>query len=103
MTTKQENQRRWRYRRDHNISYDYFLKLKEDQKGKCAICTTFMAKPHLDHCHRTGEIRGLLCGRCNAGLGFFRDNPFALTQAIGYLAKNNELGDQLYDLYLYNT
>lgn len=64
---------------------DYFEMLKE-QNGVCAICET---KPegylHVDHCHETGEIRGLLCKPCNLGLGNFRDNRTFLSNAIEYL------------------
>lgn len=42
---------------------------------------------HVDHCHRTGRIRGLLCAQCNAGLGFFRDRPELMTLAAKYLRR----------------
>jgi hypothetical protein len=64
--------------------YDYMF---ESQGGLCAICGK---KPGIkglaiDHCHKTGEIRGLLCGRCNTALGSFRDDPEILRSAILYL------------------
>jgi hypothetical protein len=58
------------------------------QDGRCAIC---FERPHerlcLDHDHATGQIRGLLCRRCNAGLGLFLDQPDRLTAAVTYLAR----------------
>ena len=55
------------------------------QAGRCAICGTAPKQPHVDHDHRTGAIRGLLCHRCNLGLGAFRDHVETIKQAIGYL------------------
>jgi hypothetical protein len=55
-------------------------------EGKsCAICGS-TERICWDHCHRTGVFRGWLCGHCNSGLGFFRDNPVHLQSAIRYLA-----------------
>lgn len=61
------------------------------QDGKCAICLQpetssrfkFLA---VDHCHNTGQIRGLLCSRCNIGLGQFRDNAAIIQRASSYLS-----------------
>ena len=65
--------------------YSYML---EQQQGGCAIC--FQSNPSgrrlaVDHNHDTGEVRGLLCGRCNVGLGNFGDNVDNLEAAIDYL------------------
>jgi hypothetical protein len=67
--------------------YNEYLKLQE---GKCAICgtTKYTNKDWCaDHDHATNQPRGLLCGRCNAGLGYFKDNPEYLQSAIKYLKK----------------
>jgi hypothetical protein len=65
--------------------YNYML---EQQQGGCAIC--FQGNPSgrrlaVDHNHDTGEVRGLLCGSCNVGLGNFGDNVDNLEAAIDYL------------------
>lgn len=59
------------------------------QDGKCAICRNHQRYQRLavDHCHKTHQIRGLLCMNCNRGLGHFFDSPFRLQSAIDYLAK----------------
>jgi hypothetical protein len=58
------------------------------QAHQCAICLTEISREVacLDHCHKTGVVRGALCDRCNLGLGLFRDNPDTLTKAAAYLS-----------------
>lgn len=52
----------------------------------CAIChKEFTKTPSIDHCHSTGKVRGLLCSKCNYGLGHFEDDPKLLHNAIEYL------------------
>lgn len=64
-------------------SRKYFF---ESQGGRCAICKQPSEKSlHLDHCHETQRLRGLLCRDCNLGLGFFKDDPKRLQEAIDYL------------------
>lgn len=55
------------------------------QGGRCAICETPTADLHIDHCHQSGAVRGLLCPPCNKGLGHFRDNLDRLVSAASYL------------------
>jgi hypothetical protein len=61
----------------------------EAQGNKCKICgnpeTVKGRSLSVDHCHRTGKIRGLLCGKCNTGLGKFRDSDKILKKALDYL------------------
>ncbi len=57
----------------------------EFQKGKCAICHKVMTRPHVDHCHQSGVFRGILCFKCNVGLGSFDDSIENLKSAIRYL------------------
>ena len=72
-----------------SLTVDEYDKMLENQQGKCAICRCDrkIQKRNfaVDHCHATGKIRGILCGNCNAGLGFFKDNPQSLTNALTYL------------------
>ena len=57
--------------------------------GLCAICSKPRGKRNhaLDHDHATGKLRGILCQRCNVGLGYFDDSVDLLRQAIDYLNK----------------
>lgn len=70
-----------------------FLRMWEGQSHACAICLDPFedeTAAHIDHCHETGRIRGLLCMLCNTGVGKFRDNPDALENAAKYLRRGNE-------------
>lgn len=60
-----------------------------EQEQLCKICrrhkSEFKRKLHVDHCHTTGTIRGLLCPNCNSGIGKLNDDPKLLQAAIDYL------------------
>jgi len=62
-----------------------FEKLVQDQDGKCAICGDDLKFPHIDHCHATGKVRGILCSACNTGLGKLGDSVESLKRAVRYL------------------
>jgi hypothetical protein len=65
------------------------------QGNKCLICDREFSKfsrltsPHVDHNHSTGMFRGVICGRCNVGLGHFEDSVGLLKSAVGYLEEFN--------------
>lgn len=71
------------------LTYERYCEMLHEQDGVCAICGThgqdYEARLSVDHDHATGEVRGLLCRQCNAGLGAFRDSLNMLEAAIGYL------------------
>lgn len=73
----------------YGISLMQYEQLLSQQHGKCAIC--YCDEPsgagqwHIDHCHETGKIRGLLCHHCNISLGGFKDSVDLLQNAINYL------------------
>jgi hypothetical protein len=76
------------------ITSEQYEELFVEQTGACAICGTTEfkysrgRKPHIDHCHETGKVRGLLCGHCNIGIGQFFDNVSLLEKAIIYLKEH---------------
>jgi hypothetical protein len=76
-------------RRNFGITLETYNALWEIQEGKCAICGRAGGKRRLavDHCHETGNIRGLLCDPCNRGIGFLRESPSALRRAASYIEK----------------
>ncbi|MFI7289165.1 endonuclease VII domain-containing protein [Streptomyces anulatus] len=57
------------------------------QRGVCRICPIAPAE-HVDHCHETGRVRGVLCFSCNAALGQFKDRPDAIRRAAAYVEGN---------------
>lgn len=59
-----------------------------NQDGKCGICGESTINLCIDHDHRTGKVRGLLCTNCNVGLGHFRDDPLRLVAAIEWLRRS---------------
>lgn len=87
-------QRRHAKIKKYGLQPDDYHAMLAKQGGKCAICRS--DKPTLnnkgsfriDHCHVTGVVRGLLCNKCNAGLGMFGDNPELLAKALQYLTKS---------------
>lgn len=82
-------------RKDYVLNKTYSLSLEEyndmlvKQQGVCQICLRPPINRALavDHCHKTGKIRGLLCGSCNTALGSMQDNPDRLRQAALYLER----------------
>jgi len=76
----------------YGLSLDEFNAMRERQGYCCAICgeheneiTGRRGGLHVDHDHETGRIRGLLCWRCNLGLGNLQESPDVLSQAISYI------------------
>ena len=73
----------------YGISYQEYLNMLSAQQERCAICGTDDTGArkafHVDHCHDTGKVRGLLCGNCNSGIGNLRDDIDLLYRAIEYL------------------
>lgn len=81
-------------RRVYGISYKEYLELIERQGGGCAICGTATdqvegRKLAIDHCHKSNKVRGVLCSKCNQGLGAFKDSTKLLSNAIEYLKFSN--------------
>lgn len=73
-----------RTRKKYGIGELEFTEMYRSQNGMCAICHKREAT-HVDHNHKTGAVRGLLCNSCNAGMGNFKDDPEVMKEAINYL------------------
>lgn len=79
-----------RLKREYGIKLADYEQLLNKQEGRCALCGTENPGRNLenfsvDHCHKTGKIRALLCHRCNTGLGSFKDDPDLLEKAAEYI------------------
>lgn len=79
----------WYYRKTYGLSYEWFVKQSNKQKNKCAICGHKPRASHgklaVDHCHKTGQVRGLVCGRCNLAIGLIDDNWETAMKMAKYL------------------
>lgn len=100
-TKGRRNVFKWKLETKFGITVDKFDKMVEEQSGLCAICAESPSEAnghrhkhrlHIDHDHKTGKVRGLLCNNCNAALGYFHDNPDRLLLAYDYLT--SQCGEQ---------
>lgn len=81
------------------FNIDDFYKMLEAQNNRCAICGNLetrrfngnITRLALDHCHKTGRVRGLLCHACNTGIGKFNDDIELMGKAMKYIRKHNEI------------
>jgi hypothetical protein len=80
-------ERKHKLKKAYGISVEEYNSMLNKQNGRCAICRNSPDNKRLcvDHCHVTGRVRGLLCQKCNRGLGLFKDNTDSLFSAIKYL------------------
>lgn len=90
------------YIRNYDLNKSYGIGIEEynimldAQNSCCKICDRHLTEVNdkhkknlcVDHCHTTGKIRGLLCDRCNRGLGFFHDNIDLLEKVVNYLKED---------------
>jgi hypothetical protein len=93
----QELHRRYYRLKFYGLSHDDFIALWNKQSGRCAICEVEMCSTgrsrnscHVDHDHKTGKVRGLLCLSCNHGIGKFKDDVELLAKAIVYLKQKEK-------------
>jgi hypothetical protein len=85
----------YRLRKEFGLTLEEYQCIGDRQKWKCAICGADKAdarghRLHVDHCHATGKVRGLLCGKCNTAIGRFKDSIEYLHRAVEYLRGSKE-------------
>lgn len=77
--------------RDYQLKYNYGISLDEyrdmynSRNGKCDLCGSAKNVLDVDHCHDSGEVRGLLCGPCNRALGTLGDTKESIQKVLRYL------------------
>ena len=77
-------------RYEHGVGFVERIMRYARQSGECAICSKPEPDPlkmHVDHDHKNGHVRGLLCGLCNKGLGHFKDRMDLLVRASQYVSQ----------------
>ena len=83
--------RRSNLRRYYGLEESEYNVLFDSQDGKCSICQKQLERisrsTHIDHCHSSGKIRGILCHHCNTAIGLFGDDVEKIKAAIEYLEK----------------
>jgi len=81
--------KKYRLKSRYGMNQEEWQAMFEKQNGKCPIClkhsTELEEVLHIDHCHKTGKVRGLLCSRCNKAIGLLNDDFPTLKRAITYL------------------
>lgn len=85
---RRERSRKGRFR-TYKLTEDQYQEMFDRQGGMCANCL-HLPGVHVDHCHETGKVRGILCLDCNVGLGHFRDDPSLLRAAAEYLERHKQ-------------
>lgn len=87
----QEKSREYILKHRYNLSIQEYNTLLNNQDNSCAICKVNQKDKtyffHVDHCHTTGKVRGLLCAPCNVFLGISKDSVDVFKNAILYLEK----------------
>ena len=90
-----ERDRKNSLKRKYNVTVEWYEAQLEKQNGKCMICGAtesggISSTLHVDHNHKTGQIRDLLCRPCNTGIGLFKENTDLLKKAIEYVNRHSK-------------
>lgn len=78
----------------YGLQIEDYNKMYSEQNGRCKICSRhqidFSKRLAVDHCHKTGKVRGLLCNACNASLGLLQENEQSLLKMLLYIKQNKD-------------
>jgi hypothetical protein len=92
-------------RESFGLSLEEYQMMHDAQSGRCAICDSPESEARngkvkmlaVDHCHKTGKIRGLLCSPCNQGIGKLKEDRNILLKAVEYLDKHSQTEGPLHE------
>lgn len=76
--------------RTYNMTIEQLEEKVRGQNGVCEICRNLLdmsSLTHVDHCHKTGRVRGVLCSNCNRGIGYLQDDAAVVSAAADYLRR----------------
>lgn len=88
---RSKNKRQYReyeLRSKYGLTIVQYEQMVSDQRSRCACCGAKPRKLVVDHCHKLGAVRALLCSKCNAGIGFFDEDASKLEMAITYIKRH---------------
>jgi hypothetical protein len=93
------NKRKFNLAKNYGLTVAEYDTMLREQGGVCAVCGKDEPNAHgrtgkqfrlaVDHCHKTGEVRGLLCQKCNRAIGLLEDDPVLMRRAISYLLRKS--------------
>lgn len=87
-----EDKARWHRKTRYGLSEADYQRMLDEQNGRCALCDKPVEKFHIDHCHNTGAVRGLLCHQCNIRIGGWDDIEWR-QKAMRYLGITTDKGN----------
>ncbi len=95
-----ERVRKYQLKAEYGLTHETFQELLDSQGGKCACCDKDLAsletrvnkRYHVDHDHKTGQVRGILCAGCNTAIGLLGDDVSAVQRAVDYLKSPPKTG-----------
>lgn len=97
-TKTKADRRREKLRSSYGLTQEAYDAMVKKQRNRCAVCRKPETRKNrygplplaVDHCHKTGKVRGLLCLLCNTAIGKLKDSPALLRAAIEYLEKETK-------------
>lgn len=80
-----ENKKWYQFKKKYGLSKEEYELMLSKQQGKCLCCSVIPTKICVDHDHKTGEVRGLLCIKCNMAIGLASDDWTVLQRLADYI------------------